>query len=172
MKYPTFGFHEDFKVFIIKFLHFEICAGYKPGGFRNCFFCACFFFNSARFNLDAAVGCVFLLFFGTVRAVSRSPMSFLSAPSLFFHWVRAEPEVTSNSPAELILFFNFIRISCFSFSLNISDDITGNRSSILVFTLLTFCPPGPPLRLAEICVSSSIFSIWESESAIAVNSFC
>lgn len=112
-------------------------------------------FSSSLLICDLAVGKVGFRSGFSMSASHNNFSIFSSAAVLFRNWVRAAWDLTTSSPTEFILRFNFRQIISFSWSDRPADERTLKRSSTRVLTLLTFWPPGPLLREAVKINSSS-----------------
>ncbi len=119
------------------------------GGLRRLFFSERSFFDSNLFNCDEDVGFVLILFFAGVSVFSSMSKNCWVTFWRLRSWLRSLSDTKKSSPSMLILFLSFCLIMLFCASENTSELFTEKRSSTRVFTLFTFCPPGPLLRLAE-----------------------
>ncbi len=114
----------------------------------NFFIFPLIFFSSSRSFLELAEGCV-----GLRSGFPFNPEAsiFNSLSIAFFllpNCVLSDCDLTISSPAAFILFFKVRKIRSFSSSAKPAERAMLKCSSILVLTLFTFCPPGPPLREA------------------------
>ena len=87
---------------------------------------------------------------------------------LFSSCERSVCDVKTSSWFELMLFFNFFRMVCFSYSFRLFDNRTLNLSSTFVSTLFTFCPPAPLLRAV---LKTTSFKSFSSLPLMYVNFF-
>ncbi len=106
------------------------------------------FFPSSLSFLELVEGWVGIRSGFSFRPEARIFSSLSTAFFLLPSWVLSDCDLTISSPAAFILFFRVIKMRSFSYSDKTDEAAMSKCSSIFVFTLFTFCPPGPPLREA------------------------
>ena len=152
------------------FVGFQSLSSPKPFSFLSLFLALRFLLPSIRFNFEACVGEVDFLSGTGVRIFARRLKNFSSAFLLFISWLRSDCEIITISPSDVILFLRAVSILFFSSPLSEGDPDILNLSSILVFTLFTFCPPGPLLLVAVNLSSDEGILSFSSSGFIIDNS--
>ncbi len=121
----------------------------STGRRRSRFFAAARRFASSRFSFDAFVGRVSFRFFGTRKAAATSSTSRASAASRFRNWLRFSAATTRSRPSASSRAASFSAIRAFCSGVGAAEAAKSHASSTRLATLLTFCPPGPPARVAR-----------------------
>src|SRR5690554_3626082 len=98
--------------------------------------------------MEDRVGLEGLLFLGTCRAFSNRAKKRWITNSLFLCWLRASSHCRSRVPSLVKRFPSFSCSRCFSTWESPWEPGRSKASSTLEDTLLTCCPPAPPLRTA------------------------
>ncbi len=128
--------------------------------FARCFFIRdLFLFSSSRFCF--AFSGIFVFFLGGFffRASFIKSVSLSTAALRFAFWVRNFCETTLITPFLSALVASLVRMRFFCGCERALLLVTLNRTVTRVLTLLTFCPPGPELRLKVKSSSSSLINI-------------
>lgn len=108
---------------------------------------------------------------GISRARVSSSVSRFTASARFAFWVRNCWALTRIIPSLEALFCIRARMRCFCDSVRVWHSAMSKRRVTLVFSLFTFCPPGPELREQTKVKYSSLMTIPLGRLIIGV-SFC
>ena len=128
--------------------------------FARCFFRRLLFlFSSSRFSF--AFSGIFVFFLGGFffRASFSKSVSLSMAVFRFAFWVRNFWETTLITPFLSVLVASLVRMRFFCGCEKTLVLVTSKKTVTRVLTLLTFCPPGPELRLNLKSSSSSLSNI-------------
>jgi len=129
----------------------------SPGRLRCCLSRLLRLFSSSRRRF-AYAGIAVLFRTRLVAKASPSNSTRRSTAALrFAPAVRCRCDATCITPSRLALPESFFRMRRFCGSVRLGDSATLNHTVMRVLSLLTFCPPGPPLR--ELLKRSSFSSI-------------
>src|ERR1700681_297081 len=112
-------------------------------------------FSSRRRAFAAREGRVFRRGTSSCNASLTSSAKRSTAASLFATWLRWRCEETCSTPALVIRVASLSRNRAFCPSEKTAEAPTSKRTVTRVSSLLTFCPPGPPLRDVVKEISSS-----------------
>src|SRR5688572_12380171 len=104
------------------------------------------FLESSRRRFAPALGFVFLRRFGSTFACTISSRKRSITSWRLPSWLRSLSDTMWISSAFVSRLPAAVRSRAIAVSRNPRSAVTGTQISALVFSLLTFCPPGPPLR--------------------------
>jgi len=114
--------------------------------FLHCFFSPLSFFPSMRLRTEDFVGLVGFLGFLGVNAFFRSSSNLRTASSLFCSCDRVSCDIRIRAPSLVNLLANFFNNKSFWSVVKIAELARSHLNVTFVLTLLTCCPPAPPLR--------------------------
>jgi len=120
----------------------ESCGGVRRPAFME----ERLFFVFRRATLDDLLGRVGILLFSSLLAWIRISRTLSTAISLFRYWDLSSSANRERFVSSLSRSPSFTLMRDFSLIVNPSSLSMSTESRTFVFTLFTFCPPGPPDR--------------------------